>query len=58
MESILDERKRCRSLDMSKIKRRKTGTISLEESLKDVFPIEWTDDVLNGKRKIIISKQK
>ncbi len=26
-------------------------TVSLEETLKDVTPIEWSTEVLNGKKK-------
>lgn len=58
MCDILDERKEYRKLDMSKLKSRKRSTISTEESLKDIIPINWNDEVLNGKKKVIIGKQK
>ena len=54
MNAILDERKGYRRLDMSKIKNRETGTMSLKESLKDIVPINWSDDVLNGKKKVVL----
>ncbi len=57
MEAVLDERKGYRRLDMSKLKF-SDQPISMEESLKDIIPIPWSDDVLNGKKKVVISKQK
>lgn len=34
-------------------------TISMKESLKDVIPFKWSDDVLKGKSKIkIVSAKK
>ena len=39
-----------RRLDFSKISNRNTKIVSSEEALKDVKPIEWSEDVLNGKR--------
>ena len=57
MEAVLDERKSYRRLDMSKLKFA-DQPISMEESLKDIIPIPWSDDVLNGKKKVVISKQK
>lgn len=57
MEAVLDERKSYRRLDMSKLKF-SDQPVSMEESLKDIIPIPWSDDVLNGKKKVVISKQK
>lgn len=37
-----------RKLNMSKLKNRKIGTISSEEALKDVIPIQWREDLFNG----------
>lgn len=58
METVLNDRSGYRRLDMSKLKNRKIGTISSEEALKDVIPINWSEDVLSGKKKAIISRQK
>lgn len=33
-------------------------TKNTEESLKNVVPIRWTDDVLSGNRKVVIKKTK
>lgn len=58
MEAVLNDRSGYRRLDMSKLKNRKIGTMSSEESLKDIVPFNWSEDVLNGKKKVIISRQK
>lgn len=42
-------------LDLSKLNF-SDETISTEEALKDVCPIEWSPDILDGKRKAIIKK--
>ena len=47
---------KCRSLDFSKLKNRKRTILSTEEALKDVTPINWSKDVLSGKRKVTITK--
>ena len=31
--------------------------ISTEESLEDVEPIEWSDDVINGDKKVIVTEK-
>lgn len=33
-------------------------TISTEEALKDVVPFQWSEEVLSGKAKVIISSKK
>lgn len=45
-------------LDLSKLRARVSKTISTEESLQDVTPVNWSEDVLSGKKKICISKNK
>lgn len=57
MNTVLDERKGYHRLNMSKIKFY-DEPISTEEVLKDVIPINWSDDVLTGKKKVVIGKQK
>ncbi len=43
-------------LDIKKLREEKdTTVISSKESLKDVENIEWSEDVLNGKKKVDIS---
>lgn len=58
MCDMLDNKIEYRILYMSKLKSRKKNTMSTEESLKDIIPINWNDEVLNGKKKVIIRKQK
>ena len=45
-----------RKLDMSKLKFREHSTISTEEALKDVTPIKWSQEVLDGKKKVFINR--
>lgn len=35
-------------------KRKKTKIITTEESLEDIIPIEWSEEVLNGEEEIEI----
>ena len=45
-------------LDLSKLRTRISKTISTEEALQDVTPINWSDDVVSGEKKVQISKVK
>ena len=49
---------KLRKLDMNKIRNKKHSFISSSEALADITPFEWSDDVLSGKKKVIISHQK
>jgi hypothetical protein len=44
-----------RRLDMSKLNSRITKIVPIEEALKDVTPIEWSDEVLSGKKEVVIT---
>lgn len=44
-----------RGLDLNKLKNRPHKVVSSEEALKDVIPFEWSKEVLEGKKKVIIS---
>ena len=46
-----------RRLDFEKISKRIVGKISSEEALAEITPIQWSEDVINGKKKVIISKE-
>jgi len=46
------------SLDLNKLKSKKHTIISSKEALKDITPIEWSEDVLSGKKKVIIDCNK
>lgn len=43
-------------LDLNKIKSKKSIIVPSREALKDVTPIEWSDDVLSGKKSVTISR--
>ena len=43
-----------RPLDMKKIQNKESVLISAEEALKDIIPIEWDEDVLNGNKQVIL----
>lgn len=43
-------------LDISKLKTRKHRIISSTEALKDVTPMEWSNDVVSGKKIVKITK--
>jgi uncharacterized protein YuzE len=37
---------------------KKLNIVSYKEALKDVIPIDWSEDVLSGKKKVIVSCKK
>lgn len=43
-----------RKLDKSKLKNRKKTVMSSEQALKDVTPIDWSDEVLEGTKEDIV----
>lgn len=43
-----------RQLNLSKILNRPMRIISSEEALKDVTPIQWSENILSGKMKVVI----
>lgn len=45
-------------LDLSKLRTRISKTLSTEEALQDVTPINWSNDVVSGEKKVQISKVK
>lgn len=44
-------------LDFNKINKRVVKNVSSEEALKDVKPIDWSEDVLSGNKKVIIKNK-
>ena len=42
-------------LDLEKLSKRRHTTIPMEKALKDVIPIEWSEDVKDGSKKIIVT---
>lgn len=52
----MDNNKDYKKIDFKQLlKNKKTTIVSSEEALKDVTPIDWSDDVLSGKMKVVIS---
>ncbi len=47
-----------RPLNMNKIKEKQNVFISSKEALKDVTPINWSNEVLSGKKKILVDTLK
>lgn len=47
-----------RRLDIERLKSRITKVISTEEALKDIEPMKWPEEVLNGEKKVIITRRK
>lgn len=46
-----------KKLNVSNLSNRRHKIISTVESLKDVTPIKWSDDVLDGTKKVQIDKR-
>lgn len=40
------------------LKNKKTTIVSSKEALKDITPIDWSEDVLSGKNKVIVDSNK
>ena len=43
-----------RQLDMKKIKNKERSFVFAEKALKDVIPIEWDDEVVNGNKRVLL----
>lgn len=55
MEAVID-RSGYKRLNLDSL-RFSDKVMSSKEALKDVTPIEWSDEVISGERKVIIKKQ-
>ena len=42
-------------LNMEKIQKRIVRTVSTEEALKDIIPFQYNQEVLTGRRRIILT---
>lgn len=49
------DKKNLKSLDLTKLNSKRSIVVSSQNALKDVTPINWSDDVLSGKKKITVS---
>jgi translation initiation factor 1 (eIF-1/SUI1) len=43
-------------LNLDKLRSRTVGTISTEEALSTVQEMKWPDEVMNGQKKVVITK--
>ena len=48
--------KNLRTLNLDKIKSKKTTIVSSKEALKDITPINWNEEVKSGEKKVTIYK--
>jgi len=46
--------KEYKRLDMNKILSKTSTVISMRDSLKDVTPIRWNNEVLCGKKRVVV----
>ena len=46
--------KKFKSLDLSKLNGKKSTIVSSEKALEDISLINWSNDVLSGKKKVLI----
>lgn len=44
--------------DLQTLANKKSRIISSEEALKDVIPIDWGSEVLDGKKKVLVTEVK
>ena len=44
------------TLDLCALMGKKSKIVSSDEALKNVRPIEWSDDVMQGKKKVVVTK--
>lgn len=51
-------KKNYRSLNLDKLDNKKSKIISSQKSLEDISPINWSKDVLLGKKKVLINCNK
>ena len=42
-------------LNMERINKRIKKTISMEEALKDVVPVNWSEEVLSGQQQVVVT---
>ncbi|UWG97984.1 hypothetical protein LPY66_04030 [Dehalobacter sp. DCM] len=51
-------KQKFKSLNLSKLNGKKTTIVSSEKALEDITPINWSKDVLSGKKKVRIDTGK
>lgn len=43
-------------LNLNKLRSRTVGTISTEEALKEVQQVHWSENVISGQEKVLVTK--
>lgn len=46
--------KKFKSLNLDKLKDKKSRIVSTKEALSNVTPINWSEEVLSGQKKIVV----
>ena len=46
------------AFDLQMLSRKRQRTISSKDALKDVKPVDWGEEVLTGKKKVVVAKDK
>lgn len=45
---------KLKSFNLNILQNKKTTIVSTQDSLKDVTPINWSEEVLSGKKKVLL----
>ncbi|EDS77126.1 hypothetical protein [Clostridium botulinum] len=45
---------KLKSFNLNILQNKKTTIVSTQDSLKDVAPINWSEEVLSGKKKVLL----
>lgn len=54
MNTVMDSENQYKRLDVNMLRSKNSTTVSYEESLQDIEPIDWSDEVLSGQKKVTI----
>lgn len=58
MNAALTENSKYNPLDLKILRNKKSSALSYEKSIEDIEPIDWTDEVLSGKKKVEFTDNK
>lgn len=58
MNAALTENNKYNPLDLKILRNKKSSALSYEKSIEDIEPIDWTDEVLSGKKKVEFTDNK
>jgi len=50
--------KSLKSLSLDRLSNKKSSIVSSKESLKDISPINWSKEILHGKKKVLVDCNK